>query len=1684
MIFKTFNSDIDKISSKWGIFGKSFNDIGTNIISKWENVSKTLQATNDYTLQNIAKAWKTNNSNPIAFLEKNEIASILNNYNKALDSGAESTAKFLDSGTGNEFMDGFLKDLDGTPATMDKYNAAMKKATTQQKAFSISTIATKAAVLALNVAVSMGLSVALSALLKVIGEVIQSEENLKDSAREIGSELSNNTSYIEDYKNKIEELKDVLNDSSSSFDDVSRARLDLMKIQDELIDKFGTEKGVIEDITEAIYGQTNALDNLSKDAYFKSKNEFNKKTIGEKFKDWLSFGNTDDNRIQSNMDKMVNQMESSVYKLETTGNEVLDNLIAKSYGLNIYKNMYGDGQHFLITGGLDEIQQKLYGIQELSQDFDVSTGFENNFTEISNDVDSLLQSYQDLYDQYILYEKVLADNPNNEYDEQFNLINKAKDSYNNALKSGDANVIQKASDEYAKILSSAIDLAMSNYDYSVADYFKNMYPDMQQLFSEWKFNFDFEPNTDGIKDKITNSLENLDGFSSEDILNFNPNIATEEQVSAYGELNNVAEQYGLTLQQLINLLLQMGLIHSESYQQLVNQFGQDNVNKIAPEDLTFAYQIENVGKMTFEEFQAEIQRLKNKAEEINPIPLSTITDSIKQISKQVEPQISALSDLLTSLYDGETWGFDANLIDHGMLEELRTTFAELEEDIGVEFPTEELENFYSVLADGVATEEEAKNAINDLATKWFYATNTLDNLNEKTAGAIEQQLEQMNVTNAQEVVQENLAGLMESQALQSEFLAAVTSDLNGETQNATQAFLEEAVSSDVAKNALIELAYAEIMVNSNDLDMTQKCAELQKLASAAFGAAAALKFETLMAESARYNGGYTEANAQAAWDQVLNEFSSFELPEIEVGFDTSKAAKAAEDAAKKYKEALEKELSNMGDVLNYITDIIDDQIDAWNDQKDAAVDALEAERDAAIEALEAQKESLELQKEAIEDKIEAKEKEIQAIQDARKERQAEIDLQKKQYELERLQNQKTMLIYSDDKGYHYQTDVTGIRDAREAVDEAKEEIKIIAIEKEISVLEEQVTKIDDAIEGIDKQIDATNDHYDKLINQTEAYYDSIIKGLENYKSRWEEIGEIEEQAKMQVALKNLGIETTDILNMSEDAFNAFKTQYLSILTELYSGEEQMLDAINSVAQGIDYTTLETGLLKTKENIDKLNSADFNSVKTGLNDIATEMGSVGTSASTASSNTSAVSDDLKEINTSTEGLDTKLSGISDALNGIPARDKIDGLKDAFGLLATEIQNVANALGVGEGSVSGLVTALQEISMLSLNGEEGGIVTDFQNLKTAIDGVTSAINGGGGSMATEGGGLATGANGGAAQPTGEGGGSGLTGAIKEIGTATNETFGTGGETGEGGESEGGEGEGAGVLGKFSAFKTAVDNVTKAIGTGEEEEEELSLISALQMHYTKAEETLPQVKARFEELLQSIAACVDKLAELAGAMSSLGGGISLGGAGVVVAEPNATGTDPGKSFSTRVGKAFAKGTGAFKGLPKDTLALRSEYNQPELTIYPDGETVELTNSPTLSMLPKGTQILNEKQTNEVLNNKGINGKAYVDGSLPNGLVPLSSVDLDKYNMLTALGSVPGNIEMGVKHLDMLDKNVHTMVENINKINNINNNPTIEINNPQFTCTGVTGEQVLHEIQMQFSGLFLNAYQNAMKR
>lgn len=797
--------------------------------------------------------------------------------------------------------------------------------------------------------------------------------------------------------------------------------------------------------------------------------------------------------------------------------------------------------------------------------------------------------------------------------------------------------------------------------------------------------------------------------------------------------------------------------------------------------------------------------------------------------------------------------------------------------------------------------------------------------------------------------------------------------------------------------------------------------------------------------------------------------------------------------------------------LSGISKLMDSKIDSYTESKEIAIESLEAEKQAAEDAYQAQIDAiddkikaLEKEKKANQDIIDDLNDEIDKIREANDERNRQLNLQEKKIQLERMQHQRTILQYSEDKGMHYVQDTEGIRKAKNELSDAEDEIKIAEIEKQIKVYEDLNDKIDDTIDNLNEQkdaiqdmIDASNKYYDTLIKEQEKYWDSMIKNMEKQKSKWEELAEIEEIAEAYSAIEqvfgDMGYTVQDVLNGNEQAFEDFKSKYISLLSDMNNN--------SSFAEGLSYATgvaeenLGSFLDKTKETADGI--SDLNAKASELNTVADGMDKLSGSATTASEGTSAIAENMGELNTNTEGLSDNLTDINNALSDMPEAENISNITTAFTELGKAIKSVADALGIGEdGAVSGLVNALQEISTLSLDGtggkdgsgsSSGGIITQFNNLKTAVDEVTSAISGG--SSENSGSGDASGSS---SPSMGSGtdgeGTSGLVGAIGEIKPATDGALGGGGKEGES------EGDEDGAIPQFQKLKTAVDNVTAAIGSEDSEvkAEENTLIGALRAQYETASKVLPETKALFEELLESIMACVGALNNM---VSLLGSMPEIGGAGGIISvTPNAKGT---------VGNAFAKGTGKYSGLPKrEKNALVSEYGQPEMTVLPNGKTI-LTDEPTMMDLPKDTVIFNEEQTKKIMSNK-VNSKVvksyangnveYADGTIvrTNGdvLRPLRPGDKG-YDLMKAFEPLVAKIQKGeevfsnavFEHQKQMEQWTKEITNNT-AINNIANNrniqPSINIGDIHVTCPGVTEQQVAEhlgnaigkELDKQFSG------------
>ncbi len=531
--------------------------------------------------------------------------------------------------------------------------------------------------------------------------------------------------------------------------------------------------------------------------------------------------------------------------------------------------------------------------------------------------------------------------------------------------------------------------------------------------------------------------------------------------------------------------------------------------------------------------EAVTQYLKSMTAPLKPADPS---QTIDQLNTRLRPAFESLGSAYRDIFADD--GFNPGAVDLPMLDSIRSSIEELNslQDVDINIDIGAFDALASTLTAAGVTQGQAEQAFNDFATSVFYASYATAGMTGETRGLVEQLLESLGVANAAEA-----AGYALLEAKAQSVLAA--HDLADASREECASLLAEGVAAGLTRQQIYGLTAAEIAYGQSGLSTEQKIQRLKDLA-AAYGDTASAALATAIANDLA--SGHTDVDS--AMDGLMARMNAgIRKARLDFSGLDRAAAKAGSSAGRSYADALKEELSGLNSVISYIGGVIGDQIDLFNDQKDAAVEALEAEKQAAQEALEAEKA-------LVQEKIDARQEEIDRIREAASARKEEISLQKAQYDLARMQGQQAVLQYSHGRGMHYVTDTEGLREAREAYTEAKENIRVSGIQKEISGLQ-------DTVDGLDRKLEESARHYDSLIEQTEKYWDGLIQGLENYKSRWQELAGIEEQAKMEAALRNLGITSEDVLNLSESAFEAFKGHYLGVLQEIHANNEDVLQML-------------------------------------------------------------------------------------------------------------------------------------------------------------------------------------------------------------------------------------------------------------------------------------------------------------------------------------------------------------------------------------------------------------------------------------------------------------------------------------------------------------------------------------------
>ena len=1013
----------------------------------------------------------------------------------------------------------------------------------------------------------------------------------------------------------------------------------------------------------------------------------------------------------------------------------------------------------------------------------------------------------------------------------------------------------------------------------------------------------------------------------------------------------------------------------------------------------------------------------------------SISQTIDQLNTQLKPAFDSLKSAYQDIFTDD--GFTLENVDLSMLDSIKSKLDELNEnkELGISIDYSSFDNLVKVLTDTSSESDDVQKAFDSFATSVLNSTDVMDSMEESTVQLVASMLESMGVANANEVAYEAFNAKMEGLALQEQLLAETGKELANVTADDAAEFLKHAGASNIARTYLFQLVAAEQVFNAQGLDVNGKIEKLKELATAYGQSAIAAKIAHMEDQNAKAHTSFTDSDYQMLIDEVNNAVNNVQIDFQGVGGKKS-AGTAGKEAADTYLEAFEKELKDLDDLksdgkisekqyldalrrlylkyfrdkekylkeyekyehqylegmkslyesaFSYITKQIDKRIDAVNSQKDAAVSALEAERDARLEAIEAQKEQYEHEIEGIEAQIDAREKEIKAMQDANGERKRAIDLQKAEYELQRMQNQRTSFVYKDGQMV-YEADTSGIRDAKQEVEDAKLEIDISKIEKEIGLLEEEKDILQERIDLLDKEAEQVNQYYDQMIAQTEKHYDTMVKGLEDYKSQFEALTDLLENAQLEASLSELGINMDALLSGSQEEFEKLKTAYIGILADMSRGNEGVLEQLSRLS-GISTESISY-LNATKGAFENLGAVTLEGLEESIGGIGESASTLSTSAGEASAaagniqeSVSNMSQSIAPLNTELGNLKTLIGELIALLNDITFPEisdegyaqKLMDIAQAFGEIASkcgEFKNIDFSSIIGSASAPSTDGA----AMPGGEGMEGAAGTGFLGLASAISEAVASIDEQMGKLKT-------------ALDLGNSYFRGQIDVINEeyipawenLRTRLAEIIGV-----EGGDSEDKEGRGkqeAGSTDGGSASGGKPGSIIDIMQTGGDAVDaklEDPWLKAFNDFATDGDNSIQTICDKIIDLVTKMAEIIQAKCEAAASalhslaktaessLSAAGGSVSgntVSGNPIFVS-PNAKGT---------VGHAFAEGTGKYKGLAHDEKhALRSEYGQPELTVYPDG-TAELTTEPVLGSLPKGTVIFNEEQTKRIMDNKG---------------------------------------------------------------------------------------------------------------
>lgn len=402
----------------------------------------------------------------------------------------------------------------------------------------------------------------------------QSVQESVSSAKEAGQKFSENTSSLQDNIAKVQELRSQLASGTLSESEAYQAKSDLLSIQNQLSDSYGSQAQGIDLVNGKLDEQIAKMQSLAQEEAKKYLNE--EKSGIDKAQSEMNKDRGYNLGTFSNWDIRSKDTKNTLEKVKDIADQIK--------GIDFGTDERGQGAIFKFTGkaenaeeSINSFMDKVRDLKSEMQDNGQDTTFLDSILEQSSKSlkknKDILDEYQDINKQALeaqmTSEGFGKNKPATVYDDYKNAVEK----YNDALTSGDTSKIESAESAFNKVKESVDSVTKS-------------YPEFKFLFDEVgesldksavkAYDFQKALNDSSMKDVVSQfkDLQDVDlkGISFDDKTTAKGEEALKSVVDKAIELGVVSDDSAESVAKVVDMLTEMGLTGTVSVDALNESF--------------------------------------------------------------------------------------------------------------------------------------------------------------------------------------------------------------------------------------------------------------------------------------------------------------------------------------------------------------------------------------------------------------------------------------------------------------------------------------------------------------------------------------------------------------------------------------------------------------------------------------------------------------------------------------------------------------------------------------------------------------------------------------------------------------------------------------------------------------------------------------------------------------------------------------------------------------------------------------------------------------------------------------------------------------------------------------------------------------------------------------------------------